>query len=62
MKGQCPACSGPGVELGILGPTIHYRCRDCGIDFSHTPRSRKKKGNSDDNSKQQSGSAQVPEK
>ena len=31
----CPVCGGPGVELGRLGNRAHYRCRNCGIDFSH---------------------------
>jgi len=29
----CPACGGPGALLGQLGNLVHYRCRDCGIDF-----------------------------
>lgn len=32
---HCPACDGPGVLLGQLGSRIHYRCRNCGLDFSH---------------------------
>jgi len=32
---HCPACDGPGVLLGQLGSRIHYRCRNCGVDFSH---------------------------
>ena len=31
----CPMCQGPGVELGALGPRTHYRCRNCGADFSN---------------------------
>lgn len=31
---DCPACGGPGLELGILGRTRHLRCRDCGLSFS----------------------------
>jgi hypothetical protein len=31
----CPACGGPGVPLGALGRRAHFRCRNCGIDFSH---------------------------
>ena len=27
----CPACSGPGEELGTLGRTTRYRCRNCGL-------------------------------
>ena len=30
----CPACGGDGVTLGNLGAREHYRCRQCGIDFS----------------------------
>lgn len=28
---ECPACSGPGVELGTFGRTTRYRCRNCGL-------------------------------
>lgn len=31
---HCPACDGPGVLLGQLGNRIHYRCRNCGMDFN----------------------------
>lgn len=34
---NCPCCGGEGVELGALGRRVHYRCRDCGIDFSEVP-------------------------
>jgi len=30
----CPACGGDGVLLGALGNRKHYRCRQCGMDFS----------------------------
>jgi hypothetical protein len=30
----CPLCGGEGVPLGTLGRRAHYRCRNCGIDFS----------------------------
>lgn len=30
----CPNCMGPGTELGTLGNRKHFRCRDCGMDFS----------------------------
>lgn len=33
--GPCPGCGGPGVPLGQLGNRSHFRCRDCGVDFSH---------------------------
>ena len=31
---DCPACGGPGVELGALGKLKWYRCRNCGIEFN----------------------------
>lgn len=31
---ECPACEGTGEGMGSLGSRKHYRCRDCGIDFS----------------------------
>lgn len=31
----CPACSGPGKELGMLGNRHHFRCAMCGMDWSH---------------------------
>lgn len=35
---RCPACDGTSYLLGSLGHTRHYRCRDCGWDFSRTPK------------------------
>lgn len=32
---QCPMCGGPGTHLGDLGARSHFRCRSCGMDFSH---------------------------
>jgi len=32
----CPVCGGPGVELGTLGNRQHFRCRNCGMDFSRS--------------------------
>jgi hypothetical protein len=32
---ECPGCGGPGVVLGTLGNRAHFRCRNCGMDFSH---------------------------
>ena len=32
---QCPECDGPAEPLGALGNLMHYRCRDCGAQFSH---------------------------
>ncbi len=31
----CPVCEGWGTRLGRLGNRIHFRCRDCGWNFSH---------------------------
>jgi predicted nucleic acid-binding Zn ribbon protein len=31
---ECSMCGGPLVELGSLGSVTHYRCRNCGMDFS----------------------------
>lgn len=30
----CPECLGEGRLLGTLGSTDHYRCRDCGWEWS----------------------------
>ena len=31
----CPACDTPEPKLfGVLGATVHLRCRACGLDFS----------------------------
>lgn len=32
---QCTVCDGPAVLLGMLGHTQHFRCRDCGMEWSH---------------------------
>jgi tRNA(Ile2) C34 agmatinyltransferase TiaS len=37
----CPICPGSGNLLGALGRTKHYRCRDCGAEFSRTPKACK---------------------
>jgi hypothetical protein len=31
---ECPQCGGPGVPLGSLGSLLHFRCRNCGWNFS----------------------------
>lgn len=32
---ECPACGSPDVmHLGCLGNLDHFRCCDCGADFS----------------------------
>ena len=31
----CPVCEGgEGYLLGRLGSRVHFRCRDCGIEWS----------------------------
>jgi len=37
---ECPMCGGEGTELGGLGFRMHYRCRDCGMDYSVDTRSK----------------------
>lgn len=32
--GPCPACDGAPMLLGSLGKTVHFRCRNCGWDWS----------------------------
>jgi len=32
----CIYCTGQGRLLGTLGNTTHYRCENCGLDFSVT--------------------------
>lgn len=39
---NCPACEGPGMLLGVLGTRTHYRCRNCGLDFSRKEAATKK--------------------
>jgi hypothetical protein len=34
-QARCPVCSGIGYLMGTLGRKCHYRCRGCGIEFSH---------------------------
>ncbi|TAL42448.1 MAG: hypothetical protein EPN91_08695 [Salinibacterium sp.] len=31
---HCPQCVGPGILLKQLGLRLHYRCRNCGAEFS----------------------------
>jgi len=31
---ECPVCGGPGMYLGSLGNKEHFRCRNCGAEFS----------------------------
>jgi len=31
---DCPVCHGQGVLLGKMGNLTHYRCRQCGMQFS----------------------------
>ena len=30
----CALCDGPVMPIGVLGGRQHYRCRNCGMDFS----------------------------
>ena len=32
---ECPACGGGGTILGSLGARKHYRCRQCGMQYSN---------------------------
>ncbi len=34
----CQMCGGPGISLGTLGRLEHFRCRNCGVDFSYEPK------------------------
>lgn len=40
---DCKICGGPLMELGSLGRRKHYRCRNCGIDFSKMGRAPRRK-------------------
>lgn len=31
---SCPACGGPGMLLGTLGRLTHFKCRNCGMEYS----------------------------
>lgn len=31
---ECPECDGPGVETGVLGNLMHFRCRNCGTEYA----------------------------
>lgn len=33
---ECPQCGGEGYFLGVLGDLLHFRCRDCGSDWSES--------------------------
>lgn len=34
MDETCVECSGPLMELGMLGSRAHFRCRNCGLNQS----------------------------
>jgi hypothetical protein len=34
LEEECSMCGGPLMELGALGNTKHYRCRNCGMGAS----------------------------
>lgn len=36
MARTCPICTEPNEPMGALGHTKHYRCRACGMWYSHT--------------------------
>ena len=33
---SCPACGGEGTYMGALGDKKHFRCRACGMTYSHS--------------------------
>jgi len=39
---DCPYCESQdsAYVLGNLGQTVHYRCQNCGIQFSVTPKKK----------------------
>jgi tRNA(Ile2) C34 agmatinyltransferase TiaS len=39
----CPVCDGPGMLLGSLGHLVHWRCQNCGMDFSSKARAKWKR-------------------
>jgi RecJ-like exonuclease len=41
---SCPACGGTGQMIGKLGSRTHYRCRQCGMDFSHAGKGETHRG------------------
>jgi len=42
---ECPACGGQRIErMGSLGKRTHYRCGNCGMQFSSTTERAKRKG------------------
>jgi DNA-directed RNA polymerase subunit RPC12/RpoP len=47
----CPVCDGPSDELGPLGNRIHYRCVNCGTDWSRQPTGVRKYIESEEESK-----------
>ena len=47
----CPACGGEGVLLGSLGNLAHYRCRNCGAQFSEKVRSQRRRSPHDSRSR-----------
>jgi len=43
----CPICRGHGVQFGFLGLRKHFRCRQCGIDFSTQEENPEEKSDQD---------------
>lgn len=41
-QAQCPACGGQGQSMGTLDNREHFRCRNCGADFSKEVKKGKK--------------------
>jgi len=39
-EATCPACGGSGIPLGHLGSRSHFRCRNCGLDFSRVDKNQ----------------------
>lgn len=35
MERRCPVCDWLNEPMGQLGSRVHYRCRACGMDYSH---------------------------
>ncbi len=33
----CPICAAPPTHLGTLGRREHWRCRNCGMNYSTVP-------------------------
>lgn len=38
MERECPVCNYSNEPMGTLGNRVHYRCRACGLMYSHPKR------------------------